>query len=128
VIAAAAAAKLPLDVEQPGVWRPAVLQHLGVDVGPPSAGRTGGEDHMPGAQIIEPDRIARRNVLVLFHSARAMPEGGAEQERDAPTAARRWQAASMSGFYERVSISGVIRCGTCGDVLATVFDVLAPCA
>ena len=38
-VAATAAAKLPLEVEQPGVRRPAVLQQLGVDVGPLSAGR-----------------------------------------------------------------------------------------
>ena len=38
VIAAAAAAGLPLEVEQPGVRRPAVLQQPGVDVGPSSAG------------------------------------------------------------------------------------------
>ena len=89
MIAAAAAAKLPLEVEQPGVRRPAVLQQPGVDVGPLSAGRTGREDHMPGAQIVEPDGIARRDVLVLFHSSRAMPERAGEQERHAPAAVRR---------------------------------------
>ena len=44
VIAAAAAAKLALEVEQPGVRRPSVLQQPGVDVGPPAARRTGRED------------------------------------------------------------------------------------
>ena len=78
-IAATAAAKLPLEVEQPGVRRPAVLQQLRVDVGPLSAGGTGRDDHMPGAQIIEPDGIARRDVLALFHSSRAMPEQAREQ-------------------------------------------------
>jgi hypothetical protein len=77
---------LPLEVEQPGVRWPAVLQQPGVDVGPLSAGRTGREDHMPGAQIIEPDGIARRDVLVSFHSSRAMPERAGEQERSAPAA------------------------------------------
>jgi hypothetical protein len=41
---------------------------------------------MPGAQIIEPDGIARRDVLVSFHSSRAMPERAGEQERSAPAA------------------------------------------
>ena len=36
-VAATAAAKLPLEVAQPGVRRPAVLQQLGGDVGPASA-------------------------------------------------------------------------------------------
>jgi hypothetical protein len=69
VVAAADAAKLPLEVEQSGVGRPAMLQQPGVDVGPFSAGCTGYDDHMPGAQIVEPDGIARRYVLVLFHPA-----------------------------------------------------------
>jgi hypothetical protein len=38
-------------VEQSRVRRPAVLQRPSVDVGPLSAGRTGRDDHMPGAQI-----------------------------------------------------------------------------
>jgi hypothetical protein len=80
-IAAAAAAKLPLEVEQSGVGRPAVLQQPGVNMGPLSTGGAGREDHMPGAQIVEPDGIARRDVLVLFHTARAMPERADEQER-----------------------------------------------
>ena len=58
-IPAAAAAKLPLEVEQLGIRRPAVLQQPGVDVGPLSAGRAGRDDHMPGAQVVEPDGIAR---------------------------------------------------------------------
>ena len=88
-IATAAAAKLALEVEQLGVRRPAVLQQPGVDVGPLSAGGTGRDDHMPGAQIVEPDRIARRDVLILFHSSRAMPERAGEQERHAPAVAQR---------------------------------------
>jgi hypothetical protein len=83
VIAAAAAAKLSLEVYKSGVRRPAVLQEPGVDVGPLSAGGTGRDDHMPGAQIVEPDRVARRDVLVLFHSTRAMPERAGEQARSA---------------------------------------------
>ena len=79
-IAAAAAAKLPLEVEQSGVRRPAVLQQPGVDVGPLSAGRAGCEDHMPGAQFVEADGIAQRDVLASFHSGRAMPERAGEQE------------------------------------------------
>jgi hypothetical protein len=62
-IAAAGAAKLPLEVEQLGVRRPAVLQQPGVDVGALSAGGTGRKDHVPAAQIVEPHGIARRNVL-----------------------------------------------------------------
>ena len=53
------------------------------------AGSTGREDHMPGAQIVEPDGIARRNVLASFHTRRAMPERAGEQERSAPAAVRR---------------------------------------
>jgi hypothetical protein len=83
VIAAAAAAKLALEVEEPGVRRPAMLQQPGVDVGPPSAGATGRDDHMPCAQVVEADGIAWRDVLVLFHSSRAMPERAGEQERHA---------------------------------------------
>ena len=59
-IAAATAAKLALEVEQPGVGRPAVLQQSGADMGPLPAGRTGRGDHMPSAQVTEPDRVARR--------------------------------------------------------------------
>jgi hypothetical protein len=44
---------------------------------------------MPGAQIVEPDGIARRNVLGSFHAERAMPERAGEQERSAPAAVRR---------------------------------------
>jgi hypothetical protein len=76
VIPAAAAAELPLEVEQPGVRRPAVLQQSGVDVGPLSAGGTGGEDHMPGSQVAEPDGIARRDILVLFHIDRELCQSG----------------------------------------------------
>ena len=89
VIAAAAAAKLPLEVEQLGVGRAAVLQQPGVNVGPLSAGATGREDHMPGAQIVEPDGIARRDVPASFHSKRAMPERTGEQGRHASAAVRR---------------------------------------
>jgi hypothetical protein len=89
VIATAAAAKLPLEVEQPGVRRPAVLDQPGVDMGPLSAGGTGREDHMPGAQIVEPDGIARRDVLGPFHASRAMPERASEQEWYAPAPVRR---------------------------------------
>jgi hypothetical protein len=64
-------------------FRPAVLQQPGIDVGPLSAGRTGREDHMPGAQIVEPDGIAR-NVLILFHAERVRPERAGEQGRYAP--------------------------------------------
>jgi len=56
--------------------------------GPISAGGTGREDHMPGTQIVEPDGIARRSVLVLFHNSTAMPERAGEQERYAPAAVR----------------------------------------
>jgi hypothetical protein len=76
LIAAAAAAKFPLEVEQPGVRRPAVLQQPGVDVGPLSAGRTGREDQMPGAEIVEPDGMARRYVLVLFHVRKSYARAG----------------------------------------------------
>jgi hypothetical protein len=55
VIAAAAAAELALEVEQPGEGRPAVLQQPGVDAGAPSAGATGRDDHLPGAQVVEAD-------------------------------------------------------------------------
>jgi lambda family phage tail tape measure protein len=89
VVAAAAAAKLPLKVDQSGVWRPTMLQQPGVHVGPAPAGAAGRDDHMPGAQILEPDGIAPRDVLVLFHSSRAMPERADEQERYAPAAVRR---------------------------------------
>jgi hypothetical protein len=81
MIAAAAAAELPLEVKQPGVRRPAMLEQPGVDVGPLSAGGTGRDDHMPGAQILEPDGIARGRVPLLFHSSTAMPEETDEQER-----------------------------------------------
>jgi hypothetical protein len=40
-------------------------------------------------QIVEPDGIAWRNVLVLFHANRAMPERAGEQERYALAAVRR---------------------------------------
>jgi hypothetical protein len=83
VIATAAAAKIPLEVEQFGVRRAPVLQQPGVDLGPLSAGCTGRDDHMPGAQVVEPDGIARRDVLVLFHKERVMPERAGEQERGA---------------------------------------------
>jgi hypothetical protein len=46
-IATAGAAELPLKVEQFGVPRSAVLQQRGGDVSPPSARRTGRDDHMP---------------------------------------------------------------------------------
>ncbi len=78
-ITAAAAAKLALEVEQPGVGWPAVLQQPGVDVSPLSAGRTGREDHMPGAQIVEPDGIARRDILVSFPPAELCQSGPASK-------------------------------------------------
>ena len=78
--------KLALQVEQTGVRRPAMLQQPGVDVGLLSAGCAGREDHMPGAQVVEPDGIARRYVLVLFHANRAIPERAGEQEQSAPAA------------------------------------------
>jgi hypothetical protein len=53
-IATAGAAKLPLKVEQLGVWRSAVLQQRGGDVGASSADRAGRDDHMPWAQIVQP--------------------------------------------------------------------------
>jgi hypothetical protein len=59
VIAATAAAKLAFKVEQLGVRRSAVLQQPSVDAGPLSAGSAGRDNHMPGAQIVEPDGIAR---------------------------------------------------------------------
>jgi hypothetical protein len=80
VIATAAAAELPLEVKQPGVRRSAVLQERGVDVGPSSAGRTGRDDDVPRTQIVEREGIARRNVPILFHPTRAMPEQVREQD------------------------------------------------
>ena len=53
----------------------AVLQQLGGDVGAAPAGGAGRDDHMPGAQIVEPDGIAGREVLVLFHSAQLCQSG-----------------------------------------------------
>ena len=64
------ARRLPQLLQRSFRWRSSSLvyggrrcEQLRVDVGPLSAGGTGREDHMPGAQIIEPDRIARRDVL-----------------------------------------------------------------
>jgi hypothetical protein len=71
----------PLEVEQPREWRPAVLEQLGVDVGPLPAGSTGRKDHMPRAQVLEPNGIARRYVPFLFHSTTAMSKGTDEQQR-----------------------------------------------
>jgi hypothetical protein len=56
-IAAAGAAELPLKIEHPGVWRSAVLQQRAGDMSPPSAGRTGRDDHVPWAQIVQPQGV-----------------------------------------------------------------------
>ena len=78
-IVAAATGKPPLNIEQLGVRRPAVPQQRGSDVSPISAGRTGRDDHVPWAQNVHPQRITRRHVPRLFHSARATPEQARKQ-------------------------------------------------
>jgi hypothetical protein len=89
VIAAGGAAKLPLEVKELGVRQPAVLEQPGVDVSPLPAGGTGRDDDMPGAQIVEPDGIARRDVLASFHASRAKSEQLGGQERHAPAGVQR---------------------------------------
>jgi hypothetical protein len=42
----------------------AALQQRGGDVTPPSADGAGRDDHVPGAQVVQPQGISRRNVLV----------------------------------------------------------------
>jgi hypothetical protein len=78
-IATAGAAELALKVEHLGVRRSVVLQQRGGDVSPPSAGRTARDDHMPWAQIVQPQGVAGRNVPCLFHLARATPERARKQ-------------------------------------------------
>jgi hypothetical protein len=72
-----------------------VLQQPGVDVGPLSAGRTGGADHMPGAQILEPDGIARRDVPVLLC---ALKRPSTQWEEETTRAIVDWARKLTSGF------------------------------
>ena len=52
-------------------------------------------------QIVEPDGIARRYVLGLFHASRAMPERACEQARY-PPAAVGCGAAVTGGFHDQL--------------------------
>ena len=56
-----------------------MLQQRSSDMSPLSAGPTGRDDHVPWAQIVQPQRIAGRNVPCLFHTDSATLEQARKQ-------------------------------------------------
>jgi hypothetical protein len=78
------AAQPPLEIDQTGVARPAPRQHLRGDFGLVPAYPAAHPDHMPDAQVFEPEGITGRQAVVHVRGLFLSIRGFGRQEPPAP--------------------------------------------
>src|SRR5215213_4571416 len=98
--AAMSAPELALQVAQVGVRRATRGEKAGREVGLVAAREAGRGDDVPVAEVAEPDRVARRYVLGLFHGGPRLPpldDGGQGRKTTARSFSRSVTLLAVGG-------------------------------
>ena len=113
-VAAAPAAELALEIEQVGVVAPAGGELPEPHLAPVAARAAHGREHVPAAQVAQPDRVARPDVRVSFHHAGQGIGGGMRRPEGDRAASPHWLATPTLGDQGAAADAGS---GFAGDAM-----------